>query len=167
MPASKYYSAKEYEYGAAVTMAAVGCGILLIDTILANDCDNDHEPPRPQAHSNKRPERPGKGVRPSRPEYKPIPRHHYSHHHSYSYRNPSVEIVYDFSSLFAISSIASLFVETLKNNIPREGQTRITIAKYTIVPNVPSKSIMSCILTILNIKMIPQRTNCRIAIILR
>lgn len=118
-PASKYYSAKEYEYGAAVTMAAVGCGILLIDTILANDCDNDHEPPRPrpQAHSNKRPERPGKGVRPSRPEYKPIPRHHYSHHHSYSYRNPSVEIVYDFSSLFAISAETSSDLKYLRTNL--------------------------------------------------
>ena len=113
-PASKYYSSKEYEYGAAVTVAAIGCGVMLVDMMLANDCDNDSKPGREEP-SNKRPSNPGKHSSPKRPGHHkyPAPRPGPSKHHN----RTNIEITYDFSFLFSIAAEASIDLNYLSRNL--------------------------------------------------
>jgi len=85
-PATRYYSEKEYEEAAAVTVAAVGCGLMMMDLLLAPVCDDGphyHDVKPPRRPSNPYPRRPAPAPAPRRNPRRGDPRP-YGYKQSYS-----------------------------------------------------------------------------------
>lgn len=126
--ATKYYSTKKYEHDAAIAVAAVGCGLLVFDLILATACDDSGsssakpaatKPNTPKATAPKQGSTPrtrakngpsSSGRTPKRNPPAPAPRHDSNVH-------ASIHVTYEAGSLLSAMNEASDDLEFLRNNL--------------------------------------------------